>query len=90
SEPSFFFLSVFNQLQYKKKMTRRKTNLSRNTRKIKSVQRVIAHQTEEERVSVNERSRQRMTQIRANEASEKRATRLENSRLRVRQSRSAT
>ncbi|GFV94454.1 uncharacterized protein TNCV_3352921 [Trichonephila clavipes] len=71
-------------------MTCRKTNLSRNTRKAKSVRRVIAYQTEEERASVNERSRQRMTQIRANEAAKERATRLEDARLRVRQSRSAT
>ncbi|GFW89528.1 hypothetical protein TNCV_1514791 [Trichonephila clavipes] len=71
-------------------MTRRKTNLSRNTRKAKSVRRVIAHQTEEELTSVNERSRQRMTQIRANETAEECATRLEDARLRVRQSRSLT
>ncbi|GFU33783.1 hypothetical protein TNCV_7741 [Trichonephila clavipes] len=62
-------------------MTRRKTNLSRKIRKAKSVRRVIAHQTEEERASVNERSRQKMTQICANETSEEHATRLENARL---------
>ncbi|GFU41103.1 uncharacterized protein TNCV_1058351 [Trichonephila clavipes] len=74
-------------------MTGRKTNLSRNTRKAKSVRRVIAHQTEEELASVNERRmncQQRMTQIRANETAKERATRLEDARLRVRQSRSAT
>ncbi|GFV96639.1 ATP-dependent DNA helicase [Trichonephila clavipes] len=65
-------------------MTRRKTNLSRNTRKAKSVRQVIAHQTEEERASVNERSRQRMTQIRANKAAVERATKLEGARLRIR------
>ncbi|GFW02962.1 hypothetical protein TNCV_683881 [Trichonephila clavipes] len=42
----------------------RKSNLVRNTRKAKSVQRVIAHQTEEERASANEPSRQRMGHIR--------------------------
>ncbi|GFX77389.1 hypothetical protein TNCV_2955871 [Trichonephila clavipes] len=63
-------------------MTRQKTNLSRNTRKAKSVRRVIANQTEEKRrASVNEHSLQRMTQMRANEALEKRATRLEDARL---------
>ncbi|GFV03849.1 hypothetical protein TNCV_481931 [Trichonephila clavipes] len=42
-----------------------KIKLDRNTRKAKSVQRVIAHQTEEERASANEQSRQRMGHIRA-------------------------
>ncbi|GFT17500.1 hypothetical protein NPIL_531011 [Nephila pilipes] len=38
-----------------------KSNLGRNTRKAKSVRRVIsAHQTEEERASGNEQNRQRM------------------------------
>ncbi|GFS60284.1 hypothetical protein TNCV_2827591 [Trichonephila clavipes] len=73
-----------------KKMTHRKTNLSRNSRKAKSVQRVIVHQTEEERASLNGQSRQRMTQKRTNEVAEERATRLEDACLRVRQSRSAT
>ncbi|GFU13270.1 hypothetical protein NPIL_693891, partial [Nephila pilipes] len=45
-----------------------KSNLGRYTRKAKSVRRVIAHQTEEERASGNEQSRQRMAQIRAEEA----------------------
>ncbi|GFX51306.1 hypothetical protein TNCV_2736571 [Trichonephila clavipes] len=71
-------------------MTGRKTNLSRNTRKAKSVQRLIAHQTEEEQASVNEQSQQRMTQIRANEAAEEHATRLEDACLRARLSCSAT
>ncbi|GFU18046.1 hypothetical protein NPIL_358781, partial [Nephila pilipes] len=62
----------------------------RYTRKAKSVRRVIAHQTEEERASGNEQSRQRMAQIRAEEAAEQHAARLEDARLRVRQSRSAT
>ncbi|GFU18645.1 hypothetical protein NPIL_1501 [Nephila pilipes] len=64
--------------------------LGRNTRKAKSVRRVIAHQTEEERASGIEQSRQRMAQIRAEEAAEQHAARLEDARLRVRQSRSAT
>ncbi|GFT80459.1 uncharacterized protein NPIL_506111 [Nephila pilipes] len=69
----------------------RKSNLGRNTRKAKSVRRVIAHQTEEERVSGNEQSRQRMAQIRDEEAAEQHTARLEDAmRLRVRQSRSAT
>ncbi|GFT25480.1 uncharacterized protein NPIL_529371 [Nephila pilipes] len=68
----------------------RKSNLGCNTRKAKSVRRVIAHQTEEERASGNEQSKQRMTQIRAEEAVEQNAARLEDARLRVRQSRSAT
>ncbi|GFS34716.1 hypothetical protein NPIL_80361 [Nephila pilipes] len=57
SEPSFFFLSAVNQLQYMKKMPCRKSNLGHNTRKVKSVRRVIAHQTEEESTSGNEKSR---------------------------------
>ncbi|GFT54617.1 uncharacterized protein NPIL_359641, partial [Nephila pilipes] len=73
-----------------KKILCRKSNLGRNTRKAKSVRRVIAHQTEEERASGNEQNRQRMAQIRAEEAAEKHAARLEDARLRVRQSRSAT
>ncbi|GFX67782.1 hypothetical protein TNCV_1564831 [Trichonephila clavipes] len=74
-----FTLAVIavNQLQYIKIMPYRKSNLGRNTRKVKSVQRVIAHQTEEEWASENEQSRQRMAQIRAVEATEQRATRLE-------------
>ncbi|GFU26256.1 uncharacterized protein NPIL_266621 [Nephila pilipes] len=71
-------------------MPYRKSNLGRNTRKAKSVRRVIAHQTEEEQASGNEQSRQRMAQIRAEEAAELHAARLEDARLRVRQSRSAT
>ncbi|GFS35845.1 uncharacterized protein NPIL_49081 [Nephila pilipes] len=71
-------------------MPYRKPNLGRNTRKAKSVRRVIAHQTEEERASGNEKSRQRMAQIRAEEAAEQHVARLEDARLRVRQSRSAT
>ncbi|GFU35020.1 uncharacterized protein NPIL_276791 [Nephila pilipes] len=67
-----------------------KSNLDRNTRKAKSVRRVIAHQTEEERASGNEQSRQRRAQIRAEEAVEQQATRLGDTRLRVRQSRSET
>ncbi|GFT42395.1 hypothetical protein NPIL_240831 [Nephila pilipes] len=67
-----------------------KSNLGRYTRKAKSVRRVIAHQTEEERASGNEQSRQRMAQIRAEEAAEQHAARLEDARLRGRQSRSAT
>ncbi|GFS88023.1 uncharacterized protein NPIL_508071, partial [Nephila pilipes] len=59
-------------------------------KKAKSVRRVIAHQTEEERASGNEQSRQRMAQIPAEEAAEQHAARLEDARLRVRQSRSAT
>ncbi|GFU08647.1 uncharacterized protein NPIL_244021 [Nephila pilipes] len=73
-----------------KKIPYRKSNLGRNTRKAKSVRRVIAHQTEEERASGNKQSRQRMAQIRAEEAAEQHAARLEDARLRVRQSRSAT
>ncbi|GFW26456.1 hypothetical protein TNCV_1163931 [Trichonephila clavipes] len=68
-----------------KKMTRRKTNLSLNSCKAKSERRVIAHQTEEEQASVNERSQQRMTEIRAYETAEERATRFEDAHLRVRQ-----
>ncbi|GFT40268.1 hypothetical protein NPIL_416221 [Nephila pilipes] len=73
-----------------KKVPCRKLKLGRNTRKTKSVRRVIAHQTEEERASGNEQSRQRMAQIRAEEAAEQHTARLEDARLRVRQSRSAT
>ncbi|GFT19643.1 uncharacterized protein NPIL_659171 [Nephila pilipes] len=51
-------------------MPNRKSNLGRNTRKAKSVRRLIAHQTEEERASGNEQSRQRMAPIRAEEAAE--------------------
>ncbi|GFU79086.1 hypothetical protein TNCV_4953721 [Trichonephila clavipes] len=68
----------------------RKSNLGRNTRKAKLMHRLIAHQTEEERVSSNEPSRQRMGHIRAVEAAEQRRTRLEDASLRVRQSYSAT
>ncbi|GFS82589.1 hypothetical protein NPIL_551111 [Nephila pilipes] len=71
-------------------MPYRKSNLGRNSHKSKSVQRVIAHQTEEERASGNEQSQQRMAQIRAEEAAEKYAAKLEDARLRVQQSRSAT
>ncbi|GFS57180.1 hypothetical protein TNCV_4239261 [Trichonephila clavipes] len=68
----------------------RRSNLGRSTRKTKSVRRVIANQTEEERASANEQSRQRITQIRAVEAAEQRATRLKDASLRVRQSCFAT
>ncbi|GFT50345.1 hypothetical protein TNCV_1024591 [Trichonephila clavipes] len=68
----------------------RKSNLGRNIRKSKLVQRMIARQTEEERVSANEPSRQRMGHIRAVEVAEQRTTRLEDASLRVRQSYSAT
>ncbi|GFT15694.1 uncharacterized protein TNCV_4986051 [Trichonephila clavipes] len=59
-------------------MLRRKTNLGRNTHKTKSVRRVIAHQTKEERASSNEQSQERWP------------TRLEDARLRVWQSCSST
>ncbi|GFS89349.1 uncharacterized protein NPIL_207001 [Nephila pilipes] len=74
----------------KKKISCRKSNLSRNILKAKSVRGVIAHQTEEERSSGNEQSRQRMAQTRAEETAEQHAARLEDARLQVRQSRSAT
>ncbi|GFS73288.1 hypothetical protein TNCV_4711721 [Trichonephila clavipes] len=65
-----FGMCAVNQLQYIKIIPCPKSNLGCNTRKEKSVRRVIAHQTEEERASANEQSRQRMAQIRVVEAAE--------------------